>query len=253
MEWLIEKEFVIESPYEFDLSNVSLKEYLDYFLYVGEVNLGIDLKTLPEKMKRLSSHERQIELIKVIDFYKRSGSEVGRAYSIALNNKGIKNIPITVCKSQYKKAGVTEQTDVLNIAINSITYPDDSVPWDDLVEFKNDPETKERFIRLKRWAKKVATQSLDHREIQEEIDDLLFEYNLHMNHFKFKKNQATLQNLLVTTGNIVENLLKFKFGKIASDVFSIKKSRMELLNEERKAPGNELAYLSSVSDRYEKK
>ncbi len=251
MEWLIEKEFVIESPYEFDLSNISSKKYLDYFLYVGEINMEIDLKTLPEKLKKLSSNERQIELLKVLDFYKRSGSEVGRANSIALNKRGIKNIPITVCYSEYKKAGVTEQTDVLNIAINSVSFPDDSVPWDDLVEFKNDPETKLKFIRLKRWAKKVAEQNLDHKEIQEEINDLLFEYNLHMDHFKFKKKQTTFQNLLVTTGTVAENLLKLKFGKIASGVFSIKTSKMELLDEERKAPGNELAYLSSVGGRYE--
>jgi hypothetical protein len=67
---------------------------------------------------------------------------------------------------------------------------------------------------------------------------------------KMKTNVGVLETVVVSTAEILEDLIKFNWGKLAKTLFSFKQREIALLEGELKAPGNEVAYIVKASDTF---
>ena len=59
---------------------------------------------------------------------------------------------------------------VLDIVLDAFPEPDENTPWDQIVEFRSDPDTANQVLALKRWMSKVAQQNITAAEISQEIE-----------------------------------------------------------------------------------
>lgn len=61
-----------------------------------------------------------------------------------------------------------------------------------------------------------------------------------------KVNAGVLETVVTAGAEIIENLIRLKFGRLAQALFAIKHRRIALLEAERSAPGREVAYIAKI-------
>ena len=60
---------------------------------------------------------------------------------------------------------------------------------------------------------------------------------------KLKTNTGALETIIVTSAELMEDLVKFNWGKAAKGLFAIRRRHVELIEGELKSPGREIAYI----------
>jgi hypothetical protein len=65
-----------------------------------------------------------------------------------------------------------------------------------------------------------------------------------------KASQSFVDVFVISPLEIIENLVKFNWSKLAKGALSIRKRKVELLEAEMKAPGRECAYVFDARKRF---
>lgn len=143
-----------------------------------------------------------------------------------------------------------EKNDVVQITLNAFPIPDDSVSWEQIVDYRSDPETQGKFLALRNWMNEVARARLTPNEIEEKLEWLIYEYQRHITLHRMKTNSDTFETIVVAAADCLENLVKLNLGKVARGLFAIKHRRIELMEGELKAPGSEIAYIVQSRQRF---
>jgi hypothetical protein len=67
---------------------------------------------------------------------------------------------------------------------------------------------------------------------------------------KIKTSQSFVDVFVITPLEILENLVKFNWSKIAKGALQVRKRKVELMEAEMKAPGRECAYVFDARKRF---
>ncbi len=141
---------------------------------------------------------------------------------------------------------------VLKNTINKIPMPRPDVAWESIFEFKNDKDSFGSLLGLKCFINEMSKSNLSLSEIDEKTEYLLYKYEKALELHKIKSSSSILEMLIVGSAELIENVAKLKFGKIAKGLFKIGKSQIELMDLELKAEGSELSYLSKIKKNFGK-
>lgn len=76
------------------------------------------------------------------------------------------------------------------------------------------------------------------------------EYARAMKIHHIKASQSIIDAFVISPLEIIENLVKLNWSKIARDALSMKKRRVEPMEAEMKAPGRECAYAFDARKRF---
>ncbi len=142
------------------------------------------------------------------------------------------------------------KTDVINLIIEQMPIPDDKTPWNNILEFKSNPDNVGRFSGLRSWVNKAAKPGNSVNEIKDELEYLLHQYRKSLEIHNIKFNAGVIQSIVVWSAEIAENIAKFKFSEIAKGFFSTSQSHAELLKAELTAPGHDLAYIYQANRQF---
>lgn len=140
----------------------------------------------------------------------------------------------------------TRKQIVLKNTINKIPMPRPDVPWESIFEFKNDKDSYGSLLGLKCFINEMSNSTFSLAEIEEKTEYLIYKYEKALELHKIKTATSVLEMLIVGSAELIENVAKLKFGKIAKSLFSIGKSEIELMELELKSEGSELAFLSKT-------
>ena len=158
---------------------------------------------------------------------------------------------IPVIKSYHKLENLDSNlTEIINLTFKDIPIPDESCSLEKIAEFKKHPDTRKKYLRIVNWINKISQKELNPHHLNDEIKLLISEYEEHMKAQKLKYNSGTLEIILSTTLELLENTLKLNLGKIPKVFFGLKKRKADLIIGEGKAPGKELAYLSKIKENF---
>ena len=128
--------------------------------------------------------------------------------------------------------------------------PDERTPWQDIIDFRADPDAKHELIALRRWMRKVNSESLRPAEIAQELDYLLNEYERYMQLHHIKVNKGFLETVVTVTGEVLEHIAKLRFGALAKVPFAVRARHIALREAELTAPGREVAYITRVRSEF---
>lgn len=142
---------------------------------------------------------------------------------------------------------------VLSMIMNFMPEPSAETPWDAIIEYRQDEDAKKQFIALKHWINSALKSSKSNKELEDELEYLINEYKDHMKLHHMKIEIGTMETVVVASAELLENLVKFKFGKAAKALFAVHKQKVELLEAERQAPGRQLAYIINTSEKFSSK
>ena len=138
----------------------------------------------------------------------------------------------------------------IELLINEFPEPDDDTPWEEIEEFRADPESRERLRDFRRWIGKVGREGLAGPEAAEELRYVLANYEKHLHLHEMKTSVGLWEGLLVGSLSFVENLAKLKLGELAKLPFAAKRRRLERLEAELSAPGREIAYVAKARQHF---
>jgi hypothetical protein len=174
-----------------------------------------------------------------------------RMFSIELREiDGLDAYPLLSANIPIAADALPTKADVVRIALNSLPSPDESTPWEQIMEYRSDPDSQSKFLALRHWMSEVARAQLSPSELEEKLEYLIEQYRQHMKLHRMKTNIGTLETVVTTSAEVLGDLVSFKWGKAAEALFSLKRRREELLEGELTSPGNEVAYIVKARETF---
>jgi hypothetical protein len=144
-------------------------------------------------------------------------------------------------------AEINQVHGVLSIVLKRFPRPDASLPIRDLLAFKRDSDTRLKFERLWSWARKVAKDSANTLEVEEELDSLIREHSAHLEQLTKETRYESVEILLSTPANVIEDLVKLRFGNLIKHLLQFKRSKVNASGRELGLPGNDIAYITKAT------
>ncbi|AHM63210.1 hypothetical protein D770_24825 [Flammeovirgaceae bacterium 311] len=133
---------------------------------------------------------------------------------------------------------------VLELVLKKFPMPSSSCSWEEIIDFKENEDVKRKLLALKHWIIEISNTSLTKNEIEQKLEYLVHEYEHSMKLSKMKYEVSNIELFLTTTIGLIENIVKINWSKAVQLIFEIKKKKVDLLLEERSAPGRELEAIS---------
>lgn len=287
IEWLLERDIVFEPKQDFLAKNLNNRddfrsyvliqalqslEMVRYFiendfmkfksspkspskeevlaLFKNEVIEGLKRELGKEKARAVKqiSPENDADLeesLRVITEYHT------RAVSIQLRELAdMDAYPIVTMPIHSLQSTQAYKNDLVQIVLHSLPVPDNSVSWEQILDYRSDPDSTSKFLALRNWMNEVARAKLTASEVEEKLEYLINQFQQHMNIHRLKANTGVLETIVVTGAEFLEDLAKFKWGKLAKSLFSFKHRRIALMEGELKAPGSEIAYIVKAKEAF---
>lgn len=240
LDWLVQQE--IMCPLRFDVSAEQAKQ------------IKVDPQYVTAERDYLTATENYVPMgMHTIEEKEREAAQrryVARLTAAKLRLiDGINAYPIVEPESFYhgKEA---DKTEVLCIVLRNLPKPDESVPWEQIIEFRNDQESRMKFLRLRNWINEIAKVGTHSSEIEEKLEYLLHEYELHLKIHKMKYSYGLIEGIVTIGSEVLENVIKIKWSDAAKSLFSLKHKRAQLLEAEVTSPGAEVAYILEAKKRF---
>jgi hypothetical protein len=143
-----------------------------------------------------------------------------------------------------------EPADVLQISVAALPHPDESTSWNELLDFKSDPDVQYQLNLFRRWIRKCSSTPGTAIEIREELEDMIADYSAAVRRHRLKLRPGVIEAALCVSGELVENLVKLQWGKAAQALFKVRHNKIALLEAEMSSPGREVAYVFRARERF---
>lgn len=142
-------------------------------------------------------------------------------------------------------------TNILRVALDSLPVPDDDCPWMDILDFRS--ESRDQQWAFRRFLNDVATKRQTEAEIRDDIEWTVNQYRKAMEVHRMKSTQSLVEVFLISPLEVIEDLVKFKWSKIAKGSLQVHKRKVDLMEAEMRAPGRECAYVFDAREHFSKK
>ena len=105
-----------------------------------------------------------------------------------------------------------DRRDVLQILINGLRLPDKDVSWEQIVQYRSDPNSLNRFLDLRNWINEIAGGKLTPLEAEQRLQPVLKRFRKQMEIHQMKTVSTTLGALVTTSPDVIGNLLSYPRG-----------------------------------------
>lgn len=158
-------------------------------------------------------------------------------------------IPVPNLESYYSiKELKTKKQQVYNLILNNIPLPNANNSFEDILNFKEDKNAQISALALRNWITDISYSSYDIDEIEEKFRHLLNQYEKSIKLHKLKTENSIIETIVVGGSEILENLVKLQFSNVAQKFFKHKNDDIELMELEMKTVGNELSFISKITN-----
>jgi hypothetical protein len=208
----------------------------------------------PERLKEIKERSAQItpetflssiDPEKLAESIQRTISNLTRIYTIGFRNVD-KLDAYAVIAGDHSSLDQDDDRavkhDVLKFAL-SLPTPDDHVPWQQIIEYRNDAEAQSQFFLLKTCLTDIARGLMPPAQVPETLEYLLNRYHYRMNVHQSDIEDKRMEVFVVTTAEIAASFEAFSSSEAAQALFTIEPRKLALLEGESTAPGSEVAYL----------
>jgi hypothetical protein len=251
LEWLRQTGIIFELSMEEEFQSQFMK---DFEKQVPTQKFE-DVKHLLKKIIEIQTSDlintkdetRKTNLIKEQHF------AIQRLMSIVMEvTKGVTTVTTYPYTEYTRELPNSQKSNIAQIVISKLPLPNNETPWEQIVDYRNDPKNQQSLKNLRRWIRKTSSEVLSSTtEIEEEFEWLINEFQNHMNFHKMKANTETVEVMVKAPFEVIENLVKLKFSKIPDLLFAIKKRQINLMEAELNAPGREMAYVIKAKNSFQ--
>ena len=160
-----------------------------------------------------------------------------------LRQAGVKDVAIISEVPGLER--ITKQTHpVWRVVVKEMPDMDSRAPWKDVLGFRSEERTQHLVRSLRRWVRKMTCEDWTENEIEDEIRELVFEYEQHLRKTHFFGARSKLSFVISGVGEVAEHIVKLRIGRIARLISASLDGRWKL--PESTTPGYELALIPEV-------
>jgi len=152
-----------------------------------------------------------------------------------------------------KRTEIGKEYEVLEVVLKKFPAINDSVSWEQLIDFKSDSDSKRKFLALRNWMIEISKGNYTSMEIGEKLDYLYAEYESHLKRHNLKTNFGVIKTFAITSSEKLEDLVRIKRSKAIKTGFELFEKKSRLTSIESNAPGKEIGYFYDVEQRFKKK
>lgn len=136
--------------------------------------------------------------------------------------------------------------DMVKILIGALPVPVEHVPWQQIIEYRNDPETKSSFLLIRHWMNEVARGSFTLAQVEETLEYLINRFRRSLEAHQINSTTMGLISYVVTGPEFLETLAGAgpEWGTRA--LFSVEHCQIGLLESESTSTGSAVAYLMQM-------
>jgi len=153
-----------------------------------------------------------------------------------------------ILKTQRSFELTNKNSAVLCFTLEKIPVPSDNTPWEQIIDFRKDEDSQNKYYALIHWANQVASSNKPLHEVEDEYNYLYSEYCKAFDIHKMKSSFTAWEILM--TGAIDSFMSLQGFSSVIRNLFSISKTRIQVKEEEMKLPGREIAYIHKANETF---
>jgi len=205
---------------------------------------------LKKKLLRLNDEGKR-EVENYIDFLYLQ-HEIREMSLLLREQKGLDAVPLLDYDPWTPKVNIQNmKLGAVRVILNKIPVPaEDEVPWEQIIDIRQDEEARHKRTGLRIWMRKVVTTATTLTEISEAL-----EYKLHeeeewykLNKIKYKK--GFIHAIFFAPFEFLANLAVLNVNKSIDSVFSIAQAKIDLDERELNNPGREVAYIRYLQEKF---
>lgn len=134
-----------------------------------------------------------------------------------------------------------------------IPLPVENTPWEKILDFNNDSESKRKLFALKNWINELP-DNIKADELNDKIQHLLYEYKESLKRHKISSKVSSFKTIVNSVPTAISELLRLRFDKALIAFFLIAEQEVNFkkYDEKEKLKGNELAYIPLVDNKFKK-
>jgi hypothetical protein len=189
-----------------------------------------------------------------IDFFSSWASfyyETARILALKMRHAdGLEASIISENTLRRRTPGVGEMNPVVEIVLRRVPMVRDDVPWEQILEFRQDEEARGFLRGLRVWMSELVQCKLSPVEIEDKLEWLLFQRSQHLKAHRLAHNLDAFGGVFVASVEIIEDLIKVKWGKAARGMLALANRKAQLMKLEMEDPGKEIHYLLKMRDRF---
>ncbi len=148
-----------------------------------------------------------------------------------------------------KEQGFSPDSHVVSIILDQIPIIPD-MPYDEVLDFRQDPVAKRLHNRLMAWVVRSSTFDQDPKLINLEIEEAIVEYREFTSRQTKRQKLLQIEMILKLPLDVIESLLKLSPSKGIASIIDIRRRKIDLYEAELKGPGNQFAYLREIEKHF---
>jgi hypothetical protein len=142
---------------------------------------------------------------------------------------------------------------VLRLILDYIPIPSKNTSWEKILDFKADPDSREKLFRLRKWISNIGASAKSLNDVQNNLEAALADYKSFLLQHKIEHERGALEAIVVCAAEVLENIATLKLSKALGVFFKVFKEDHALTKAELSAPGREVAYIEKVENSFEAK
>ena len=127
---------------------------------------------------------------------------------------------------------------------------DTRAPWEDVFDFRAEDRTQHFIRSIRRWIRKIVTEEWTQAELEDEVRELVYEYENHLRLARLSGGRGVLRCIITGIAELAEDVIKLRLANIAQLVTAMIDRKTKLLEAETQAPGREVALISELKKRF---
>ena len=240
--WLMEKG-VVFAP-EWKSSPLSAQELMQFTAYamqrtdLARAFRSLDSTYAPESQPLLAEAGRGFAGV-MVDIESRQ-------LAAHLRTQNQNAVPLTSSWPQID----TPATEVIEIVVKELPIPGENHSFEDILAFRDEAHSQDLIPGLRVWMNEMGSGTLTQIEVSDKLEDLISRYEKALKLEKMSRDTGVVETIVVTTAEIAESLVKFRWTDMAKKLFEVRHKKIDLVKAEMTAPGHEVAYIVKARERF---
>jgi hypothetical protein len=250
---------------------VAITEELKLFEYLQSVGVITEFDSIPANQSDITSESEMKFLNEYLEMLREANAGFtdpheaieqfqttlavydiqARVNAIQLSKENTAEFyPILKSNKTFYEKGRKEE--VVHFILDQLPQPDGGTPWEKIIEFRNDSNAKNKYYSLIKWMNSAA-KATSFNDFEEEFQSLQSDY---MKYFTLYDIKCNFSKVEIIVGAGLDFLLALASGQLLpafSNVLKMSVSHINLLQEEGKIPGREIAYINHANEWFNRK
>lgn len=141
------------------------------------------------------------------------------------------------------------RVEVLRLILDVLPMPDDSVPWEAIIDFRSDVESLRRLKALRVWSSELARGQYKLFEAREKLEHLLSEYVAALAKHRLGTTTGRLEIVTTLAADLSNDLASFGIASLVKTAVALRQDYVKTIGD-TDIPGRDISYVVSAHARF---